>query len=328
MAKSLPCMRGLLCAGLMAHLLTACEPVAAPVHADPPAASSPVVPAGPASSAPLPVTLPDTIVHEAVSASGRRYPVWVALPADYANSLRRYPVVFVTDGGYAFPLVRSIRNLVVNNDDSLEDFILVGLPPEVGQTSKASRSRDYTPSNPLLGPRSRGSYSAALYGEAAAYRDFIADRVFPLVAREYRADMSRTVLAGHSLGGLFGSYVLLTRPSMFSHYILSSPSLWFHERRIDAIEREYAARHTDLPANVRLYIGRYEQPGDNARYNRTKDMVGDTRAFERMLEARGYPGLRIDHEVLADEDHVTAFPVAVSRGLRWALPGAEPVAAE
>lgn len=319
MNRTRPRLLGLLCACLMLQTLTGCEPVAAPVHANPPS---------PVAAAPMPVALPDTIAHEAVSDSGRRYPVWVALPADYAGSDRRYPVVFVTDGGYSFPLVRSIRNLVVTNDDSLEDFILVGLPPEVGQTSKASRSRDYTPSNPLLDPRLRDDYSAALYGEAAAYRDFIADRVFPLIAREYRADMSRTVFAGHSFGGLFGSYVLLTRPSMFKHYILSSPSLWFHDRRIEAIERNYAAQHADLPANVRLYIGMYEQLGDSARYNRTKDMVGDTRAFERMLEARGYPGLRIDHEVLTDEDHLTAFPVAISRGLRWALPGAEPVAVE
>ncbi|GHA85223.1 hypothetical protein GCM10007067_23970 [Lysobacter bugurensis] len=234
--------------------------------------------------------------------------------------------MFVTDGAYAFPLVRSIRNLLGQSGRNIEDFILVGLPPEAGQTSKASRSRDYTPSNPLLDPsQHRGKrYTAELYGEADAYRDFIEQRVFPMVARHYRADMTRKVFAGHSLGGLFGGHVLLTRPSMFEHYILSSPSLWFHGHRIRATEQAYADAHADLPANVRLYIGMYETPGDTARHYRTAGMVGDVHEFERRLRARRYPGLRIDSEVVEHEDHLTVFPDSISRGLQWALPGTEP----
>lgn len=275
-----------------------------------------------------PLALANTFVHELpATASGRRYEVWVDLPASYADGGdRRYPVVFVTDALYSFPLVRSIRNLLGQRGRNIEDFILVGLPPETGLTSKESRSRDYTPSNPLLDPRRQSgtNYSAPLYGEAAAYRDYVEQDVFALIAREYRADMRRKVFAGHSLGGLFGSYVLVTRPEMFEAYILGSPSLWFHHRRIHELEQAYADAHDDLRARVRMYIGIYETRGPGPRHFRNGDMVGDMRAFERRLEARGYPGLSIDSEVIADEDHLSVFPATISRGLLWALPGEGP----
>lgn len=270
--------------------------------------------------------LTGTAVHElSVPGTDRRYPVWVSVPASYADSDRTYPVVFVTDAGYSFPLARSIRNVLGQSGRNIEDFILVGLPPQQGLTSKESRSRDYTPSNPLLDPtRSKDDYSASHYGEAASYRDYIERQVFPLVAKHYRADMGRKVFAGHSLGGLFGSYVLLTKPEMFQSYILGSPSLWFDKREILKYEAAYAKHHTDLKAKVMMYIGMYETTGPGPRYFKDADMVGDMQTFERRLTARKYPNLSVGTEVIAEEDHLTVFPSLISRGLIWALPGHGP----
>jgi len=95
------------------------------------------------------VVLPDTAALRVLDPVGRDYPVWVALPADYAaHPEKHYPVLYVTDALYSFPLVRSVRNLVGQKGVNIEDFILVGLPPQEGLTSKQSRSRDYTPSDP------------------------------------------------------------------------------------------------------------------------------------------------------------------------------------
>lgn len=274
------------------------------------------------------LALPNTAVHELVAVgSGRQYQVWISVPASYAEHPEaRYPVVFVTDAAYAFPLVRSIRNLLGQRGRNIEDFILVGLPPARGNSSKESRNRDLTPTNPLLDPRrDRSIYSDdTTYGQAANYRDYIEHQVFPLVGRHYRADMSRKVFAGHSYGGLFGSYILLTRPEMFSHYILGSPSLWFDRHAIDRIEDTYARTHDDLEADVMMFIGAYEAPGGTPRHFRTTDMVGHMRAFEHRLKARAYPGLRIHSTVIADEDHLTVYPPLISRGLLWALPGHGP----
>lgn len=271
------------------------------------------------------VELANTAVFELVAdGSGRTYPVWVDVPASYADSDKPLPVVFLTDAGYSFPLVRSIRNLLGQRGRNIEDFILVGLLPEQGLSSKESRNRDFTPSNPLLDPQNQNkphAYSTEHYGEAAAYRDFIEGQVFPLIAQRYRADMSRKVFAGHSLGGLFGAYVMLTRPSMFQHYILGSPSFWFHQRGIYRFEEDYARQHQDLPAKVMMYIGSYETLGPGPRHFRNTDMVGQMQQFERKLQSRGYPGLSIDSQVIGDEDHLTVYPALISRGLLWSLPG-------
>lgn len=288
---------------------------------------SAVATAAPATTlTPPQLQLPGTAVHELTAhGSGRPYEVWVSMPASYENSDRSYPVVFVTDAAYSFPLVRSIRNLRGRDGRNLEDFILVGLPPQTGLSSKESRNRDLTPTDPRLNPAHNPRlYSTEHFGEAAAYRDYIERQVFPLIQRTYRADMSRKVFAGHSYGGLFGSYVLLTRPGMFQHYILGSPSLWFDRRSIDRFEQEYARTHKDLDAKVMLYIGALETPGPDPRNLRDADMVGQMRQFERTLKGRGYPGLSVGSQVIPEEDHLSVFPATISRGLLWALPGTGP----
>jgi hypothetical protein len=48
----------------------------------------------------------------------------------------------------------------------------------------------------------------------------------------------------------------------------------------------------------------------------TPDLVGQAERMVRQLEARGYPGLEIEFEVLPGEYHATAGPLNVSRSLR------------
>ena len=53
----------------------------------------------------------------------RDYQIMVSLPPSYNTSTKRYPVVFVTDGHYAFPLTRSVAKRVGANGRGLEEFI-------------------------------------------------------------------------------------------------------------------------------------------------------------------------------------------------------------
>lgn len=64
-----------------------------------------------AGTLPTPYTLANTEVRDVRASSlGRDYQVFVALPDSYASSKRSYPVVFVVDADYAFPVVRSIAS--------------------------------------------------------------------------------------------------------------------------------------------------------------------------------------------------------------------------
>jgi len=270
------------------------------------------------------VVLPDTESWRVHDPAGRDYPIWVALPASYAaHPERRYPVLYVTDALYSFPLVRSIRNLVGQGGANLEDFILVGLPPQEGLTSKQSRSRDYTPTQPVR--HSGDDYSDdVVYGGAAHYRDFLAAHVLPAVDARYRTDPARRSFAGHSYGGLFGSFVLVTRPEMFQTYILSSPSLWFDNHVVDPLEQAYAQRHRALPARVLLAIGSFETIKPESRYLTRNDMLKDNQAFADRLRQRGYEGLQVETSIIDGEDHLTVYPTTLTRALLQVFPGSEP----
>ena len=256
---------------------------------------------------------------------GREYRIFVALPESYAASpQRRYPVVYVTDANYAFPLIRAISRRVGDHGKGYEDFILVGLSYAVGDTPEYSRRRDYTPS-------AGGDADAVsdmpgrkpAFGEAEAYRVFLRDEVLPVVEKNYRADPRRRVFAGHSYGGLLGAHMLFAEPSMFSAYVLSSPSFWWDGKQMLARAQEFVRTHKTLDAGVFLVIGSYETvkpESHDARYNRTKDMVADLRRFEAILKAPRYAGLRVESKVIDDEDHLTMFPDAITRALTWAVP--------
>jgi predicted alpha/beta superfamily hydrolase len=275
---------------------------------------------GAAVAAPSTYLLENTQVHEVhAQALKRDYQVFVALPDSYRNSTRRYPVLFVTDADYAFPVVRNIAQRL-SRHAGMEEVIVVGLSYAKGDTGLYSRRRDYTPSVPATHSyRSDMPGRAPAFGEAQAYGRFVTAEVFPLIGTQFRADMSRKVFVGHSYGSLLGLELLLTNRRSFEYYILGSPSLWYDEGVMFEREKAYATKHKDLPALVFFGIGGRETLARGKKRSRSEDasdMVGDLREFDTMLKSRRYPGLTTKVEVFADEDHASVFPFVLTHGLR------------
>ena len=254
-------------------------------------------------------TVPDPV-------SGRDYEVFVSLPARYETSpTRRYPVLYVTDADYAFPIIRQIARRVNLDGPVIEEFILVGLSYSRGDSGTVSRNRDYTPTP--NGPRSAVN---RVHGQGAAYQAYLKTQALPFIEDRFRADPARRVLLGHSYGGLLGAQILFTDPAMFHGYILGSPSFWYDKRHIMTMEADYARAHRDLPADVFMYIGAFEVPGPSPRNTTDADMVADVHAMERVLNSRRYPSLHVRSTVLEDEDHLTVAPVGFTRALMAVLP--------
>lgn len=108
------------------------------------------------AAVPAPYVLGNTEVV-AISASrlSREYEIYVSLPIEYAKPTKRYPVVYVTDASYAFPLARAIAGRIDQHGVGLGKFILVGLSYAKGESGAASRNRDYTPPRTVLGTARR-----------------------------------------------------------------------------------------------------------------------------------------------------------------------------
>ena len=270
----------------------------------------------------LPYEVADSEVWDVADpVSKRGYQVFVTLPPSYRTQpQRRYPVLYVTDADYAFPLIRQIARRLNVETPTVEEFILVGLSYAKGEGGMQSRRRDYTPTP--AGPSS--APADAVHGGGAAYQTYIREQVLPFVAQRFRTDEKRRLFLGHSYGSLLGTQILLSDPGMFAGYILGSPSLWYDHHHMAGRERAYAAGHDDLPARVYLYVGEYEdmRPGD-PRFSTSANMVTDAQAMAAALKSRKYRSLDLELEVLNDEDHVTVAPRGFTHGLKYLLPARE-----
>ncbi|MNM65601.1 Ferri-bacillibactin esterase BesA [compost metagenome] len=243
--------------------------------------------------------------------SGRDYQVFVALPAGYAdNPDKRYPVLYVSDADYAFPLVWQMARRLNIEGRKIDDFILVGLSYAKGEGGMQSRRRDYTPT--VNGPSS--SPADAVHGGAADYITYLETQALPFVAQRYRSDESRRIFLGHSYGALLGTQLLLERPQLFSAYILGSPSYWFDKQ---VMERRLAAagKAAEVPVRAYMYVGEYEsiQHGGDA------DMVIDAQRMSGLLRAHGGEALQLKLDVLNDEDHLSVAPRGFMHGLKYVL---------
>ena len=107
---------------------------------------------------------------------------------------RRYPVLYVTDADYAFPIIRQLGRRLNVEGPKIEEFILVGLSYAKGEEGRVSRQRDYTPTP--NGPSTAPANS--IHGQAQAYQQYLRDQVKPFITTRYRADPAKAIFLGHS----------------------------------------------------------------------------------------------------------------------------------
>lgn len=238
---------------------------------------------------------------------GRDYRLYVKLPPGYStppNQDKTYPTIWLTDDAYVFQTAAGVTHLPMNFG-GVEHAILVGMSYAVGESGLVSRSRDYTPTRlqTTATATTNGPHADAGVpnGGASAYLDFIASEAIPFIEREYRASAKRS-LVGQSYGGLLCAYTLLTRPGLFSGYLMTSPSLWFDDGAIFRIAQ-------DAPENARQLSGRaYLATGATE-----GSMIDDQGRFAALLRQRGW---EVRDEVVEGATHQTTFPIGFTRGSR------------
>jgi predicted alpha/beta superfamily hydrolase len=145
---------------------------------------------------------------------GRKYDIFVKLPRDYSwegNQSKKYPVLYLNDGPYTFKVAAG-----VTHRRQMDKVIVVGISFAHGENGQFSRVRDLTP----VIDKSWNKYTT---GGANKYLEFIEKEVLQFIEQNYRVNTEQRILSGQSLGGLFGAWVLLTKPELFSTYILTSP---------------------------------------------------------------------------------------------------------
>lgn len=235
------------------------------------------------------------------------FQIKVSFPRGYDPDGGPYPVLYVTDaetnfGGTTYIVQRLIK------DELIPEVLVVGVAYGTDyDTFYQLRSRDLTPSrvpSVYVGGRTITDPT----GGADAFSTFLEEELFPAIETRYPADPGDRALYGHSYGGLFGSYVFLTRPHLFRRYLLLSPSLWFNS---ELLLQEAGDRTLELGPTA-LYLGA----------GTLEPRIGDeTAAFADILRKKDVPNLRLRAEILENETHRTVFGRGFTNGLRFIYAG-------
>ncbi len=228
--------------------------------------------------------------------TGRGYHVFVGLPKGYAESDdRRYPSVYILDGGELYPLLRAYYNYLRSGQE-IPDLILVAISYGTGDWRNGNdRSHDFT------APADDRDF----WGGAPDFQRFVGKELIPLVEKEYRARSDRRVVFGQSLGGQFVLHAALTEPALFWGYIASNPAL-----------------HRNLP----FFLERRGDPGGNATKSRLfvgSGSLDDERFRLPALRWMSHwssvedPPWDLKTVTLEGHSHFSAPPAAFRQGLVW-----------
>ncbi len=234
------------------------------------------------------VTIPGSEVRKITSTvvAGQEYELHILLPAGYTTSTKKYPVVYLMDSQWDFPLVKSIYGQQYF-DGFIPAMIVVGVTwGGVNPNPDSLRARDYTPTNEARAPQSGG---------ADKFLDFMKKELFPFIETNYKADANNRTLMGCSLGGLFTLYTLFTHTDMFSGYAAASPAVAWDNEVIYRFEKAFAAKKLANPVRVYITVGDVERGRpvfEKFAATMVKPTNGNVYLLSKVLENTGHSGTK------------------------------------
>jgi len=282
-----------------------------------------------------PTVFPGAVEFDVTSKiNGRTYRIFVYQPL-MPPPETGYPVVTLSDGNMNFPIAAAMGAMFAFQGGAAL-IVGVGYPTTNPLELMVMRTRDLTPPTPIEAIRPQPGMPAPApenFGGDAEFLGFLIDELRPLIAAQWPTDPARQVLYGFSLGGLFTLNALFARPSAFSVFVASSPSIWWHERALLAGEADFARRIEAKEATPRVLvtIGGQEQSLPRtlpAGYTEeslhelmtSARMVDNARELgERLAALKGADGYVARFHQFDGEDHLTAMAGSIARALDFAL---------
>jgi predicted alpha/beta superfamily hydrolase len=195
---------------------------------------------------------------------GRQRRIWIYLPADYAASNKKYPVIYMHDGQNLF-------------DDFTSGYGEWGIDELMDKMPAAKQSI-------IVGIDHGGNYRITEYdpydskygkGRGDDYVEFLVKNLKPYIDTHYRTkkDARHTTIAGSSMGGLISMYAVLKYPDVFGNGGIFSPAFWI------APDIFTYAQKQSLPGKTRFYFVCGDSEDDT--------MVADMKKMADIVEAKG-----------------------------------------
>lgn len=230
-----------------------------------------------------------SLLAEKLSMPGlnRTRQIRIYVPPNYANSNKRYPVLYMHDAQNLFDNATSYAG-EWNVDETMNALSKAGKLELIVVGIDNGESKRMTELNP---------WPSAQFGapEGKEYVEFIVNVVKPLIDKQYRSKPERanTAIMGSSMGGLISHYAIKQYPHIFSKAGIYSPSYWIANPSFDFIASKPAAQ------DERLYLATGEIEGGT--------QVPDVqRAYAAILKS-GHPASNVNLKIVAGAEHNEKF---------------------
>lgn len=219
----------------------------------------------------------------------------VYLPETYNLVSQNYPVLYLLDGDAHFHHGSGIVKFLAGNGN-IPEMIVVAI-------QNVDRTRDFSPSHLEQYPTSGG---------AEKFLQFLGEELIPFVDQQFRTEPYR-ILMGHSFGGSFAVFAMLSEPTLFNAYISISPYLMY--------DNLYTVKLTkkELKKVYRPDVMLYMTIGNEPAYFESLD------EFRNIVEKQSPEGLKFTLTKMDDENHGSIAHLSIYRGLEsifsgWKLP--------
>ncbi|MGB0495106.1 MAG: alpha/beta hydrolase [Kangiellaceae bacterium] len=238
--------------------------------------------------------LDSTIYHTLESKELKReFHLFVKLPKDYKTSNKKYPVIYLLDGGLTYPLLASYHTYLSLAEETPQS-IIVGISYGTSDFKKGNRrSTDFTAK----------AKTRDYWGGAKVFQNFLKEELLPIIENTYPADPSRRIIFGQSIGGQFVLYTVLTQPDLFWGHIASNPAL---HRNLGF----YKKNHSKVKSSkARLFVS--SGSNDDPKF---KKPAGNWIKHWNNLNEKPWA---LKTEILQRQNHFSAAPESFRQGLKW-----------
>lgn len=219
----------------------------------------------------------------------------IYLPDDYYTSENEYPVLYILDVRTHFHHATGAVNFL-SVYGKIPDMIVVSI-------INVDRNRDFSPVHDESIPTSGG---------ADKFLGFMSTELIPSMDMDYRTS-GFNVLMGHSFGGTFAVFSLLTEPEVFDAYITISPYLHYADNYLVKESMQSLKPYK----KSRKYI--YMTVGDEP------DYFDPLEAFSSALRKKTKGTVDFQYVKMLAEDHASVPYISLFNGIRfifsdWQLP--------
>lgn len=225
----------------------------------------------------------------------------IYLPEGYdTESNEKYPVIYLLDGSMNEDFLH-VAGLVqfFNLQLQMPKTIVVGI-------ANLDRKHDFT--FPTTIEDLKKDYPTT--GGSAYFIQFIEKELQPFVDSHYKTT-SKKYLLGQSLGGLLATEILFKKPALFTHYLITSPSLWWDDQSLLHDAKNYL---NNIKNQVYVYVAvGKEHP----------IMIKDAKKLA--AELKKFPkNIKTDFEYFEKDNHATILHNSLYQAFLLEFPYIEP----